>query len=692
MSITKAERHAQIHAQALQEFDQIQAATRDERMQALQDRRFYSIAGAQWEGPLSDQFENKPRFEVNKCQAAVIRIINEYRNNRITVDFTPKDGASRKDLADVCDGLYRADEQDSGAQEAYDNAFEEGVGGGMGAWRLRAKYEDEEDDENDQQRIVIEPIFDADSCVFFDLDAKRQDKADATRCFVLSAMSRQAYKDAYKQDPATWPKEIENTEFDWCAGDTVYVAEYYRVEEKTEVIHVFRGLDGQDMQVPAAELEEDEEKLGELQAAGFREVRRKRVKRKVVHKYIMSGGGILEDCGIIAGQCIPIVPYYAKRWYVDAKERFMGHVRLAKDAQRLANMLRSWMAVISVRSAIEKPIFTPEQMAGHTHMWSDDSVEDYPYLLVNPITDASGQKVASGPIGYTKAPSIPPGMAALLQITEQDLQDILGSQQQGQEMQSQLSGKAIELIQTRLDSQAFIYMSNLAKAMKRSGEIWLSMAKDLLIEDGRTMKTVAPDGTVGSAEIRVPAFDEKTGKEYLENDLGDAKFDVWVDVGPSSNSQRSATVRAVTGLAAITDDPETRQMLIGTALANVEGEGLADLQEWSRRRMVRAGVIKPTDEERAEMEQERANMPPDPNTEFLKAEAGKAQALSAKAHADTGLAIAKTAQTKADTLKTLSEIGVGGAPAPMPGSAMPSPMPAPEALGSVATPPGLPMQ
>ena len=670
---TKAEKHAAIHAAALLEFDAIQSAQRDERMQCLQDRRFYSIAGAQWEGPLSDQFENKPRFEVNKVHAAVIRIINEYRNNRISVDFTPKDGASNKKLAEVCDGLYRADEQDSGAQEAYDNAFEEGVGGGMGAWRLRACYEDEEDDENEQQRIIIEPIFDADACVFFDLDAKRQDKADATRCFVLSAMTRPAFEDAYDESPTTWPKEIENIEFDWCAGDVVYIAEYYKVEEKAEVIHVFRGLDGQDMMVPASELEEDENKLAELQATGFQEVRRKRVKRKVVHKYILSGGGILEDCGIIAGQCIPIVPYYAKRWYVDGKERCMGHVRLAKDAQRLANMLRSWLAVISVRSAIEKPIFTPEQMAGHTHMWSDDSVQDYPYLLVNPITDASGQKMPSGPIGYTKAPSIPPGMAALLQITEQDLQDILGSQQQGDEMQSNMSGKAVELIQTRLDSQAFIYMSNLSKAMKRSGEIWLSMAKELLIEDGRAMKTVATDGKVGSATIRTPAYDDKTGKEFLENDLGDAKFDVWVDVGPSSNSQRSATVRAVTGLAQMTQDPETLQVLIGTALANIEGEGLSDLQDWSRRRLVRAGVIKPTDEEKAELEQAAANQPPDPNAEFLKAEAEKSQALSQKAQADTGQSVAKTAQIKADTLKTLSEIGIEQPPEPFAGQpGMPS--------------------
>jgi hypothetical protein len=58
--LTKEERLAKIHQDALTEFDSIQAAMRDERLQCLQDRRFYSIAGAQWEGALQDQFENKP--------------------------------------------------------------------------------------------------------------------------------------------------------------------------------------------------------------------------------------------------------------------------------------------------------------------------------------------------------------------------------------------------------------------------------------------------------------------------------------------------------------------------------------------------------------------------------------------------------------------------------------------------------
>src|SRR3954468_11586821 len=103
MAMTKEDRLRGVHERALTEWNRVQSALRDGRKQCLEDRRFYSIAGAQWEGPLNDQFENKPKFEVNKVHLAVIRIINEYRNNRITVDFLNKDGVEDDRLADTCD-------------------------------------------------------------------------------------------------------------------------------------------------------------------------------------------------------------------------------------------------------------------------------------------------------------------------------------------------------------------------------------------------------------------------------------------------------------------------------------------------------------------------------------------------------------------------------------------------------------
>ncbi|MCJ8918091.1 Uncharacterised protein [Acinetobacter baumannii] len=652
--MTKKEQLATIHARAKAQFDKIQSAVRDERQQCLEDRRFYSIAGAQWEGKLGEQFANKPKFEVNKIHLAVIRIINEYRNNRITVDFVSKDGSQNDELADTCDGLYRADEQDSGAEEAYDNAFEEAVGGGFGAFRLRACEEDEEDEENERQRIKIEPIFDADSCVFFDLDAKRQDKADANFCFVLTSMTHDAYKEEYGDDPASWKKDISNSEFDWCTPDIVYVAEYYVIEKVKEKQHIFVLIDGTEQRYMADELEKDPSIQERLDATGAQELRIKTLERRKVRKYMMSGSQILEDCGYIAGRYIPIVPVYGKRWFVDNVERCMGHVRLCKDVQRLKNMQLSRLGEIAALSPIEKPIMAPEQVAGFEHMWANDNIDNNPYLLANPLTDINGNVIAQGPISYTKPPQVPQSLAALLQLTDVDIRELLGNQEQGEKINANVSAEAIDLVQNQLGMQSYIYIDNFAKAIKRCGAIWLSMAKELYVEEGRRMKTIGKQDEVDSAELSRPVIGE-SGIEY-ENDLTKASFDVGVDVGPTSSSKKSAIVRQLQALLPYTQDPQDMKILLAMIYMNMEGEGIKDFRNYYRKYLVQLGVVEPTEEEQQEMMAAAQNQPPDPNAQYLEAAAEEASAKAQKAKADTIKVVADAEKTRADTAATLAKM------------------------------------
>ena len=644
-----------VHTEAKAEFDRSQSALRDERKQCLEDRRFVSIPGAMWEGPLGDMFENKPKLEINKIMLSLIRIYNEYRNNRITVDFVSKDGRDAGGLADICDGLYRADEQDSTATEAYDNAFDEGTSGGYGAWRLRAEYEDEDDDENTYQRIRMEPIYDADTSVYFDLDAKKQDKSDAKRGWIVSSMSVEGYKAEYGDDPTSWPKETDSKQFDWCTPDVVYIAEYYEVEKVKETVYTYITATGDKLTLTDDDLEEQD-------LTGAVMLSEKKVTRRKVHKYIMSGGGILEDCGFIAGKYIPIIPFYGKRWYVDNVERCMGHVRLAKDPARLKNMQVSKLAETAALSAVQKPIVHPEQIAGHEVRWSEDNVKNYPYLLINQLETADGQTQPAGPIAYTKAPEIPPALAASLQVSEQDQAEILGRQEQGEQMLANQSGKAVELIQQSLGMQSFIYMSNFAKSMQWCGKVWLSMAKEVYTEDERSMKMIGEMGNTETTDLMVPALDEETGEPTTKNDLSKANFDIAVDVGPSSSSRRDATVSALTNMMQMTSDPEDIKILQAMALMNMDGEGLSDLNEFYRKQLVQKGVLQPNEEEQEAMAEAAENPPPDPNSEFLLAEAekSKAQAEESKSktavnYANVDKTVAETGKTDAETIKIMEE-------------------------------------
>jgi hypothetical protein len=109
---------------------------------------------------------------------------------------------------------------------------------------------------------------------------------------------------------------------------------------------------------------------------------------------------------------------------------------------------------------------------------------------------------------------------------------------------------------------------------------------------------------------------------------------------------------------AITDDPQTKQVLQAMAMMNMEGEGIGDVRDFFRKQLLRLGVVKPTEQE-AEMlaqEQEMQGQQQDPNAIFLQAAAEEATAKAAQARAsviktvaDAGLAKAKTAETLAKT-------------------------------------------
>ena len=569
----------------------------------------------------------------------------------------PRDEKEQQ-LADTCNDLFRACEHDSSAQEAYDNAFEEAVTGGFGAFRVIADYEDEESEDNLNQVVKIEPIYDAGNTVFFDHNSKKYDKSDAEYAFVITTIDKDKFIEEYGEDRLSdIGTATGNSYFNWRSIDVVSVAEYYVVEKKKDKLYIFSDITGEETRYKEQDFKDNEDLLDELEAKGYTLETIKKIKTKKVRKYIINKSYILEDCGYISGKNIPVIPVYGKRWFIDGIERYMGHVRLAKDAQRLKNMSVSKLGEISALSSIEKPILSPEQIQGHELLWANDNNMNNPYLLINPIQDQAGNDVVIGVQSYTRAPNIPPATAGLLQLLDQDIKEILGNTQMGEQIVSNISGKAVEMIQTKLDMQTFIYMDNMSKSMKRCGQVWISIAKDVYIEESRKVKTLnSKNNTMKYIQLVTPTYNEETMGFDYENDLAKADFDVFVDVAPSTSTKRASTVRAITGLMQVTTDQETMQVLSSIALMNMEGEGLSDARGYFRDKLIKMGVVKPNEEELKKLQAELANKEPDAQTQYIQAEAIKAEALSEKAKADTILTLAKAEETGAKTAKTLSEI------------------------------------
>jgi hypothetical protein len=74
----------------------------------------------------------------------------------------------------------------------------------------------------------------------------------------------------------------------------VFVAEYFKVEEVTETIRIFESIDGTEEKYRQEDFKNDETLEETLLAIGSVEVRQRKIKRKRVRKYIMSGGKVLK--------------------------------------------------------------------------------------------------------------------------------------------------------------------------------------------------------------------------------------------------------------------------------------------------------------------------------------------------------------------------------------------------------------
>jgi hypothetical protein len=210
------------------------------------------------------------------------------------------------------------------------------------------------------------------------------------------------------------------------------------------------------------------------------------------------------------------------------------------------------------------------------------------------------------------------------------------------------------MVQQRLDMQSFIYVSNYAKAKRRCGEVWLSMAKETYVEPGRKMKGLGSQNEVGSIELMKPMVNDEGELEY-ENDLSEAEFDLAVEIGPSFRSQRESIVQSLTNLIAITQDPQTQSVLQAMVILNMEGEGLEQTREYFRRKLVDMGALEPEEKDMERLQ--AAAQQQDPNAVFVEAAAQKALAEADKARADAIKTGAETELTQAKTVETLAKVG-----------------------------------
>lgn len=624
------------------------------RERAADDLIFYFVT--QWDaGSLLDsQLSYKGEFDILKPAGKAI--LADLAENPVQIDFQPID-EDREDSSETLDGMYRADNSDNAAIEAYYNAKQEAVVCGFGAWKQFTKYKTMRDGSM-EQIVKYAPIYEANNTVFFDPNDRSLDKENARYVSVLTGYSTDGYvnlvKDLTGEEidvnsvKASFAQPESAEVFPWFGqkNDLVYVVEFYHREKiKDKILHMQDPF-GQTTTLRESDLVDV---MDDMIDEGYEIIDEKKIERWVVTKYIASGLDVLYS-GRIAGDKLPVVPLYGEHAVVEGNEYWEGVAARVKDPQRLRNFMFSYIADIASRSPRRKAIFLQEQIAGYEHMYQESGAENnYPYLLQNRKT-LDGIDLPIGPIGEMPEQPVPTALPMLLQYTEDAILKLANPGVPQDMADPDMSGKAVYALQARLDMQNWVYQNNYKHAKRRDSEVYKAIVAEIY-DFPRKVTITLPDGTRKQTEVMKAVIDEKTGETKFLNDVTNVEFLCISRIGPDYKTQRQQTGELLERLIPLYSEANPmREALQLKAMQHVDGIDIDDIRKFARKQLILKGIQEPETDEEKQMLQEAQNQPEKPSPEMVlaMAEDKKGQAALLKEQREAATAQARTQADAAD--------------------------------------------
>lgn len=600
------------------------------RERAADDLVFYWVT--QWDDNALDESQLAYRGEFDILRKAGRAILADLSQNPVQVDFEPVD-SDEEDGADLADGLYRKGLSNNLSIEAFSNAEQEAVVCGFGAWVLYTDYKTNRAGDN-LQVIRRRPIFEANNTLLFDPNAKLLDKSDADYCSIIWSYSEDGYKQLVNDltgeeletiNYSSFKSPEQSYTFPWTGGQSkkIYIGEFYHREKVKDKVLSLTDPFGQTRILLESDLSEV---MDEMIDAGFNIVSEKVIERWEITRYICSGAEIL-DTVTIAGQNIPVVPSYGEHAYIEGEEHYEGVTRLAKDPQRLRNFQLSYLADIVSQSPRQKPIFFQEQVAGFEDMYSLSGADNnYPYMLQN-RKSSDGTDLPIGPIGVMPEQPIPSALIASIQLSREAVEDVANPGTPQNIADPDLSGKAVLALQASLDKQSMIYQIHRKHALRRDGEIWVSMAAAVM-DVPRTERIELPDGTSKTIQIMEQIVDTETGDVVTLNDLTDTEFEVTSKISASYSSMKEQTLERLENMVqGLPPGDPMRDFLILKALVLMDGVDFDDVRDYANKQLVLKGYREPETDEEQEMMAQAQQQGDQPSAEMLlgMAEMKKAQ-------------------------------------------------------------------
>jgi hypothetical protein len=612
--------------EARERFQQGLDFDRENRDEAQTDLKF--LAGDQWESEDVTARNGRPCLTINTLPQFVAQVVGDIRINRPAIKARPAEDAD-KDLASIREGLIRAIEHDSKAQQVYSSAGQSQVACGIGNFRVVLEYAaDDAFDRDIRIKAIPDPF-----AVVWDAMRVEPTGADAGHCFVLDEVNRKAFE---KQYPENVPEGLDGafstelTRTGWLTNDVVRIAEYWVMKEKPAEIALL-----QDGSVKYVTKENRAEIEPMIQLNGRGEPMLRNTVKKVACKYVITGHDILEAPVEYEIDRVPV--FRVPGWEVNTGEKTyrFGLVRFAKDAARLRNYWRSVMA--------EKLALAPRQqwLVHNSAVGDADEFRD--------AANSGDTVLVWGGQQEPRRLEPPPIEAALMQeaaLNAQDIKDVTGLHDASLGARSnETSGKAIMARQREGDVANYVYHDNLKSAIQECGRV-VNQLIPKVYDTLRTIRVLGED-----EQQKIQRVNDPNDPESI--DLSKGKYDIVVETGPSYSTKRVESAESM------------MQFVQAVPMAaQVSGDLIAKAQDWPLaeeigdrlKKALPAGLADEDDPAKMSPEQQQAKQ-----QQMQQAQAAQQMQMQG-AQLELAERDAKVMLTQAQAEKTMAEARSAGMP------------------------------
>jgi hypothetical protein len=534
------------------------------RKLALEDLKFR--AGDQWPDQIKRQREidQRPCLTINQIPQFLRHVLNDQRQNRPSIQVNPVGDGADQDTAEIIQGIIRHIEYDSGADAAYDTAFQSAVTGGFGYFRILTEYSGPMSFEQDIKiKRILNPF-----TVYMDPNAKEPDRSDAKWGFIVSQFDREEYKAEYKDSKLAGMDDWASIGDGWAGDNTCRVVEYFYKEPAEKTICLLSNQTTIDKAV-----------LPKTLPDGIKVLAERKTTIDQVKWAKINGVEVLEETDW-AGQWIPIVAVLGDELDIDGELVLEGLVRNAKQPQQQYNFMAS-ASTEAIALAPKAPYVAAEgQIEGREREWQSANVKNLSVLQYKP--KSIDGNLLPAPQRQTFEPAIQATTMAMMQAAG-DLKNVTGIYEAalGQDG-NEKSGKAILARQQQSNGANYHYVDNLTRGLRHAGRIILGLIP-AVYDTPRVLRIIREDGSQSTVAVNMSPQEAQAGQVQSEEkvtrvfDMTSGKYDVTISTGPSYQTKRQEAVSSMLQL--VSSAPQIMPIAGDLLVGNMDWPGAQKIAE-----------------------------------------------------------------------------------------------------------------